>query len=210
MLAADIGAGTGRLTALLLDAGLEVICIEPDPSMRAYAGAHFAGEPRVRIVAGTAEQTGLANQSADIVTAGQAFHWFDPAAALPEFKRILRPPKKLLTIDNRPAEGSLWLLIRDALRRFDIHSGYVDAHRRNPDAAREKYFKEVTKISMEFVVTQDLKELERRVQSQSTKPLPGQPGHAAMLEALRHIFEKHQEEGHVHLRYEAAVYYGTI
>ncbi|MBV8482840.1 MAG: class I SAM-dependent methyltransferase [Verrucomicrobia bacterium] len=38
-----------------------------------------------------AHQTGLAEQSVDIITASQSFHWMDPVSTLAEIARILRP-----------------------------------------------------------------------------------------------------------------------
>ena len=78
----DLGAGTGLATALWPAA----LGVEPDPGMRAIAAGRG-----LRVVDGTAEATGLPDRCADIVTAGQALHWFDPARAFPEVARILRP-----------------------------------------------------------------------------------------------------------------------
>ncbi|QUQ66773.1 class I SAM-dependent methyltransferase [Kutzneria sp. CA-103260] len=78
----DLGAGTGLATALWPAA----IGVEPDPGMRAIAAARG-----LRVVDGTAEATTLPDNCADVVTASQALHWFDPARAFPEVARILRP-----------------------------------------------------------------------------------------------------------------------
>jgi len=81
----DLGAGTGRLSAVLLGMGLEVVAVEPDDAMRALvpAGAHA--------LAGTAEQVPLPDGSVDAVMVGQAWHWFDREQALAEVRRVLRP-----------------------------------------------------------------------------------------------------------------------
>ena len=83
---ADIGAGTGISAALIASRGAKVIAIEPNERMRAHAPHHASIEWRD----GTAEATGLDDGSVDVVTAFQAFHWFDPAGALAEFRRIAR------------------------------------------------------------------------------------------------------------------------
>src|SRR5580658_7790634 len=75
---ADIGSGTGLLARLFLDFGCEVTGIEPNPEMRAAGEKILAAEPRFRSVDGRAEATGLPDGSVDFVTAGQAFHWFEP------------------------------------------------------------------------------------------------------------------------------------
>jgi SAM-dependent methyltransferase len=85
---ADVGAGTGILSRLLLSAGHEVVAIEPDDRMRAQLEA---ATPGLTSVAGTAERIPLPDGSVDAVVAGQAYHWFDPARTLPEVARVLRP-----------------------------------------------------------------------------------------------------------------------
>lgn len=84
---ADVGAGTGISSRLLAGRGPRVIAIEPNAAMRAAAEPH----PRVQWREGTGESTGLPAASVNLVTAFQSFHWFDPPAALAEFRRILTP-----------------------------------------------------------------------------------------------------------------------
>jgi SAM-dependent methyltransferase len=80
----DLGAGTGKLTRLLEPSGARVVAVEPIPEMRALIGV---GE----VMDGTAESIPLDDASASLVTAAQAFHWFDLDRALPEIHRVLRP-----------------------------------------------------------------------------------------------------------------------
>jgi SAM-dependent methyltransferase len=84
----DLGAGTGKLTRGLQGAGVDVIAVEPQESLRGVLAA-IVGEERVK--AGTAESIPLADASVAAVTAADAFHWFDPAPALAEIRRVLRP-----------------------------------------------------------------------------------------------------------------------
>jgi SAM-dependent methyltransferase len=94
--AADIGAGTGISSRLLADQGVQVWAIEPNAAMQKAATPH----PRVTFRVGNAEQTGLPDQSVDLVTCFQAFHWFDPVKALPEMHRILKPTGRLAVVWN--------------------------------------------------------------------------------------------------------------
>ena len=89
--AADIGSGTGKLSAQLLAAGFRVCGVEPNPDMRGAAEALLGGDPRFSSVNGADRDTGLPDQSVDLVTAAQAFHWFDGPAFARECRRILRP-----------------------------------------------------------------------------------------------------------------------
>jgi len=81
----DLGAGTGRLSAVLLGLGLDVVAVEPDDAMRALVPAG------AQALAGTAEQVPLADGSVDAVLVGQAWHWFDHEQALAQVRRVLRP-----------------------------------------------------------------------------------------------------------------------
>jgi ubiquinone/menaquinone biosynthesis C-methylase UbiE len=85
---ADVGCGTGISSRLFAARGFDVIGVDPNEAMLAHARA--AGGARYR--RGTATETGLADESVDLVTVAQAFHWFDVPAALAEFRRLLAPP----------------------------------------------------------------------------------------------------------------------
>jgi SAM-dependent methyltransferase len=97
----DLAAGSGKLTRPLATLGCEVIAIEPVAEMRAAIG------PAARALDGTAEAMPLPDDSADVVTVGQAFHWFDGPKALAEIERVLRPGGALALVWNRrPSESS--------------------------------------------------------------------------------------------------------
>ncbi|MFM7423444.1 MAG: class I SAM-dependent methyltransferase [Elainella sp.] len=93
---ADIGAGTGISSRLLAERSAAVWAIEPNAAMRAAAQPH----PDLSFQDGTAEQTGLPDQSVDLVTCFQSFHWFEPSTSLREFHRILRPAGRVALIWN--------------------------------------------------------------------------------------------------------------
>jgi SAM-dependent methyltransferase len=101
LVAVDLGAGTGISSRVLAAHGARVLAVEPNAPMREAAEP----DPRVTFVAATAEATGLADASADLVTAFQAFHWFDPAAALAEMRRIVRPDGRAAVIYNERDES---------------------------------------------------------------------------------------------------------
>jgi SAM-dependent methyltransferase len=78
----DLAAGTGRLTQELRRRFADVVAVEPDERMRRVHGTALAG---------SAESIPLDGASVDAAFVGEAFHWFDPAAAIPELVRVLRP-----------------------------------------------------------------------------------------------------------------------
>jgi ubiquinone/menaquinone biosynthesis C-methylase UbiE len=86
---ADIGAGTGMLAELFLEAGHRVIAIEPN-EMRRACRELTARYLDLEVVKGRAEATTLPNTSVDLITVGRAMHWFDWRQAHREFGRILR------------------------------------------------------------------------------------------------------------------------
>ena len=88
---ADLGSGTGILSELFLANGNRVFGVEPNPEMREAGQRLLAGYPRFVSVGGRAEATTLPDASVDLVTAGQAFHWFDRPSARAEVARILNP-----------------------------------------------------------------------------------------------------------------------
>jgi SAM-dependent methyltransferase len=78
----DLAAGTGRLTRELEARFADVVAVEPDERMRALHG---------KALVGSAEAIPLDAGSVDAVFVGEAFHWFDTAAAIGEIARVLRP-----------------------------------------------------------------------------------------------------------------------
>jgi SAM-dependent methyltransferase len=101
----DLGAGTGKLTAALLEFG-EVVAVEPDEVMLAELRSRF---PDVEAHVGTAEQIPVGDSSVDAVLVGQAWHWFDHDAALAEIARVLRPGGVLAVLWNGEDGGVGWI-----------------------------------------------------------------------------------------------------
>lgn len=97
---ADIGAGTGLLTHGLLSQGYAVIAIEPSTNMRAAADSALVSFPAYNSASGSAERIPLPAACVALITAAQAFHWFDIAAARAEFLRVLKPQGKVALIWN--------------------------------------------------------------------------------------------------------------
>ncbi|MFJ8592624.1 class I SAM-dependent methyltransferase [Streptomyces sp. NPDC093598] len=126
---ADIGAGTGIATALLHARGANVIAVEPGDGMAAQFSRTLPGIPIIR---GTGDDLPLAGASVDLVTYAQAWHWTDPARAVPEALRVLRPGGALALWWNTDALDVPW--IAEAAARTGRHFGIdISAEKRSVD-----------------------------------------------------------------------------
>ncbi|HSL83699.1 MAG TPA: class I SAM-dependent methyltransferase [Thermoanaerobaculia bacterium] len=212
---ADVGSGTGISTELLLRSGCTVFAVEPNDAMRAAAEARLSSEPRFRSVAGTAEATGLPDAGADLVAAGQAFHWFDRERFRTECRRILRPApgggRVALFWNSRQTGPTPFLRDYEALlRRFGTDYERVDHLRLGP-ADFEPFFGGPY-LSRRFPNRQvfDFEGLRGRLLSSSYTPGPGHPDHAPMLAELRRLFDRHQEGGRVRFEYDTELHLGRV
>lgn len=89
--AADVGAGTGKLTENLAQIGITGFAVEPNDAMRAEGMKLFDGKNTFTWSKGAAEATNLPDHCVDWVLMGSSFHWADAPVAMKEFKRILKP-----------------------------------------------------------------------------------------------------------------------
>lgn len=210
---ADIGSGTGKLTELLLHSVCRVFAVEPNREMREAAERLLAASaPRFTSINGSAEATTLPNQNVDLITAGQAFHWFDRVAARAEFQRILKPRgyAALIWNDRRTDTSPFLLAYEELLRQFG--TDYVQVNHRNLDAASLRQFLggEMKEKSFPYSQRLDFAALSGRLLSSSYAPVKGQPKHDEMMDALRSVFDKYQERGEVSFDYDTRVFYAQI
>jgi SAM-dependent methyltransferase len=112
---ADVGAGTGAFTRVLVDLGLAVTAYEPDPGMLAELAVRVPDVPRA---VAQAESLPLEDWTVDAVTVAQAWHWFDKTAAGHEFVRVVRPGGVI---------GLLWNVRDDRVPWMGLMSDIVDS-----------------------------------------------------------------------------------
>lgn len=93
----DLGCGPGISTRIWQGNCQEAIGIEPNEDM-VRAASEKAG-PGLKFVRAFGHDTGLEEESADIVVSSQAFHWMEPEATLAEIHRILKKGGIFSTID---------------------------------------------------------------------------------------------------------------
>lgn len=210
---ADIGSGTGKLAGALLGRGLRVWAVEPNADMRAQAERRFAQSPDFHSVAGAAERTGLPEKSVELVTAAQAFHWFDHAAFRAECARILKPGAKAALIWNsREPSAALTRASAQAYRRFcPAFRGFSGGMGEETDAFRAFFRGGVYET---LVFPNDL-EMDRetfvgRSLSASYAPRPGDASYAAFSEAMDALFAQFAQNGRVLFPNSTRCYLGEV
>jgi SAM-dependent methyltransferase len=209
---ADIGSGTGILTKLFLDNGNFVYGIEPNAAMREAGEEFLAAYSKFRSVAATAEATTLPNAGVDLVTAAQAYHWFDPPAARAEFARILRPDGWVAVIwnerktDSDPFAGQYEQLLRT------FGTDYARVSETYPESRRmtELFGSGFRHRAFPNEQLMHFGALRGRLLSSSYAPAAEHPNHGPMLAELRKIFDSHAVNGRVRHAYETHVYYGHL
>jgi SAM-dependent methyltransferase len=209
---ADIASGTGIFTRMLLENGNRVVGVEPNDDMRKAGESFLATYPNFTSVAGTAEETKLADHSVDFVTAAQAAHWFHRERARKEFVRILRPGGWTVLIWNeRQTDTTPFLRAYERLL-LEFGTDYQDVrHERTTDAI-DSFFAPSLFENRVFAVRQefDYDGVKGRLLSSSYAPAAGHPGHEPMLRELRRIFDTYQENGRAAFDYTTRVYYGRL
>jgi SAM-dependent methyltransferase len=115
----DLAAGTGKLTRALVARGLEVTAVDPLEGMLDELRRLSPGVPAMT---GTAEEIPLPDHSVDAVVVGQAWHWVDPARAVPEVARVLVPGGQLALIWNQRDEREGWISrFAELIVPIDLH-----------------------------------------------------------------------------------------
>jgi SAM-dependent methyltransferase len=212
-LVADVGSGTGILSELFLQNGNRVYGVEPNREMREAGERLLSAYENFVSVDGRAEATTLADGSVDFVTAGQAFHWFDPEAARREFVRVLRPGGwAVLLWNSRRMEGTP---MREEYERLLLEYGTDYKEVSSRWAAGEPInllfgagrFR--TK-SFDNGQVLDFDEFKGRLASASYAPVPGHPNHEPMMRELAALFERHQRDGRIVVEYDTEVFYGQL
>ena len=135
---ADIGAGTGLLTQGLLAAGYRVVAVEPNADMRRAADSRLGALPGYRSVDGSAEALPFDDNTLDLITAAQAFHWFDVERARDECLRVLRPHGQVaLSWNDRVLTDPLHMALDDVFAAFGgERRGALVAHEERRDVPR--------------------------------------------------------------------------
>ncbi len=120
LIIADIGAGTGKLTRFFLENNNLVYAVEPNNEMYNVLCSNLKKFNNFNPINSTAENTSLKDNKIDIITVGQALHWFNLDEAKKEFYRILKTPGYMIIArkDNKLVNTKLSNLIKKTVNKY--------------------------------------------------------------------------------------------
>ena len=190
----DLGAGTGKLTRSLVALGHRVTAVEPLEQMLAQLRASVSG---VDAFVGSAEVIPLPDDSVDVVTCAQAFHWFDHALALPEIARVLRPGGRLALVWNTRDEREQWV---DELSDAMVGRTGVDRGVAEP-IERSGLFGLVEEAEFHHVQEIDRVALQELVLSRSYCAILSPEERMPILERVDAIFTERSQDGVLRMPY---------
>jgi ubiquinone/menaquinone biosynthesis C-methylase UbiE len=160
----DLAAGTGKLTRLLVATGADVVAVEPVAGMRDQLAEVL---PDIDVLDGTAESIPLADDSVDLVTVAQAFHWFKFDEALAEIGRVVRPGGGLAILFNQRDERVDWVKTwNDAI---EWHSRRISYYQTTDwtSVLADGGFRDIDHVAVEWVQPMTRELLASRVRSVS-------------------------------------------
>lgn len=202
---ADIGSGTGIFSALLLDNGYTVCGVEPNKQMRDEGEKQLSKYNRFTSLDGSAEHTGITDNSIDLITVAQAFHWMGPVAAKKEFDRILKTPGYIALVWNIRTTTTTFLQKFEQLK-VDFGTDYK-ATRMVKELDIKAFFNPHKLVFASIPHSQllDYEALKGQLLSTSYVPSAGK-AYEDMLGALKDLFEEYNEGGLVKIDYDCKVY----
>ncbi len=197
-LVADIGAGTGLFTRALLREQLRVVAVEPNDEMREEADCLLGGFRTYTSRKGLAEDTGLPDHCVELVTAAQAFPWFDPVRFRAESRRILKNHGYVAVLwhhretDNEPVRDHDAICRRLCPRYLGPEAGWDISLAQFGDFFRGGAY---VRQTFRNDIDRDWPAYLGANLCSSYTPRPDEPQYDAFVDALRALFDKHQRGG---------------
>jgi SAM-dependent methyltransferase len=96
----EIGCGTGKASVPLARRGYRVICVELGANLAAVARRNLAPYPGCEVHVSAFEDWLGPPEAFDLAVAAQAFHWLNPAQALPKIAAALKPGAIIALVRN--------------------------------------------------------------------------------------------------------------
>lgn len=208
---ADLGAGTGIFTELLIPKAKKVLAVEPNDAMRFAAEALLNQYDNFYSINGSAEQTNIEDNSIDFITMAQAYHWIDSAKGLKEFQRIAKPSAILILVWNNRIDNTDFLLAyEDILQNYA--SDYKEVNHQNLTEDEIGFCFEGRVIKRVFTNQQlfDYAGLLGRVKSSSYVPEEDSPQFRKLESELQMAFANYNENNQVAFNYHTEIYWGRL
>lgn len=207
---ADIGSGTGIFTEQLLNCGYRVFAVEPNDEMRKKAEEKLACNENFFSVNGNDADMNLPDNSADYITAAQAFHWFHPFAFKKECKRVLKPGGKVIIVYNsRDEKASCTQALADL--RYKFNSEFHGFSNGINDEKCTAFFAGKCQIfRADNTQTYDRQGYINRVLSSSYSLKEGDDRYAEYLNEINTIFDLFSVDNLIAVPTETVAYIGEI
>ena len=207
----DIGAGTGIFTKCLRGNFQEIIAIEPNRDMREV----FLRElPGITCIDSCGEDTSLPDQSVDLITVAQAFHWLDEDRFKAEAKRILKPDGKVALIWNNSLKNEFTIALNEVCKEFCPRFRSGHAGKRSVEEGDlfllNEYFHQVETAAFSNPFKMDKSAFLGNMRSRSYSLIPDDENFSFFTRCLESVFEKFSTDGFVTDHQETKVYLGTF
>ncbi|MBT2654039.1 class I SAM-dependent methyltransferase [Bacillus sp. ISL-18] len=210
---ADIGSGTGILSGQLLEKGFTVIGVEPNNDMRFVAEQTLKANSRFISLKATAENTTINDNSIDLVTVAQAFHWFDMEKFRLECQRILKQDAKVALVWNsRDGSSDINKESADICQKYcQNFKGFSGGMEETP-IAFPQFFKD-GKYELKYFRNDlpfDLSGFLGRYLSASYAPKKTDKEYHPFITALSNLFEKYSNNGKLVIPNITRSYFGKV
>lgn len=208
---ADIGAGTGIFTKVLQCCFKDVSAIEPNADMRKKFHDFL---PDIICSDGTGEATGLPDNSIDLITVAQAFHWLDEEKFKQEAIRILRHGGKAAIIWNTTVQNDFSAARDQVCQKYCPRFRQGHAGKRSvaegDEFLRHHYFKKVEFASFDNPFEMDSETFEGNMRSRSYAIGAEHPAYSEFMTELHTVFEQYALNGTVTEQQETQIYLGEF
>ncbi|MGE7217162.1 class I SAM-dependent methyltransferase [Priestia koreensis] len=203
---ADIGAGTGILTHMLGNLGCSVVAIEPSEQMVEECKVYCEDVHNIKIIKASAEETTLMDNSVDVITVAQAFHWFDKELCKPEFQRILKEDGYVVIVWNdMQLDSPLAKEYTQLLKKYTVKTTAAIA-KFNPDEKKRQFFgQDYTKMYYDNWQTVSEEEFVAGALSLSYTPSELDSTYDEFVTDLRELFSNYQQDERVMFYYKTEV-----
>lgn len=211
---ADIGAGTGKFTEKLLAKPWSVTAVEPNSDMCRELARNIGG--KAEICTKSAEDTELPEHSFGLITAAQAFHWFDEVKFREECKRLLTPQGRLAIIFNSRFIGGISeerdKICEKYCPNFANRNGHIGKRSEieGDSFLRNEYFTTVEVFRAENPVLMTRERFIGDALSRSYAPREDDESFEPFVRELGELFDKRQQYGAISVSYITTCYAGKF